>query len=142
MANPIPLPRMRFEAFEVDPQSGQLLKHGHRLHLQEQPFRILLALLDTPGRIVTREELRRSLWREGTHVDFEHGLCTAVNKLREALGDSADQPRFIETIARRGYCFIAPVQKDVPACALTPWQHDAQIVIAALFFCVIVYWLL
>jgi cholera toxin transcriptional activator len=99
----------RFALFEADAASGELRKQGRRLRLQGQPFEILLLLLERPGEVVTREEIRQRLWPEGTYVDFDHSLNTAVNKLREALGDSASNPRFIETLARRGYRFIAPV---------------------------------
>src|ERR1700689_1641526 len=100
----------RFGVFEVDTASGELRKSGVRLRLQDQPFQVLVLLLARAGEIVTREELRQKLWPADTFVDFDHGLNTAVNKLREALGDSASSPRFIETLARRGYRFIAPVQ--------------------------------
>src|SRR2546425_459874 len=98
-----------FGAFEVDLEAGEVRKHGIRLKLQEQPFQVLALLLRRPGQVVTREELRTQLWSADTFVDFEHGLNTAINKLREALGDSADNPRFIETLPRRGYRLIAPV---------------------------------
>src|SRR2546425_1830324 len=98
-----------FGAFEVDLEAGEVRKHGIRLKLQEQPFQVLALLLRRPGQVVTREELRTQLWSADTFVDFEHGLNSAINKLREALGDSADNPRFVETLPRRGYRFIAPV---------------------------------
>jgi DNA-binding winged helix-turn-helix (wHTH) protein len=90
-------------------QAGELYRNGSKIKLQGQPFEILAALLERPGRMVTRDELRRRLWPADTFVDFEHGLNDAVNRLREALGDSTEEPRFIETIPRRGYKFIAPV---------------------------------
>src|SRR5213080_3228334 len=99
----------RFGTFEVDVRSGELRKKGVRLKLQEQPFQVLKALLERPGEVVTREELRSQNWPADTFVDFDNSLNTAINKLREALGDSADNPRFIETLPRRGYRFIAPV---------------------------------
>ncbi len=102
----------RFGLFEVDLVSGELRKDGTRIRLQEQPFRVLAMLLDRPGEMVTREEMRSQLWPGDTFVDFDHGLNTAVNKLREALGDAAANPRFVQTVARRGYRFIAPVQQD------------------------------
>ena len=89
--------------------SGELRRSGVRVRIQSQPFKVLAALLEQPGAVVTREELQHRLWSEGTTVDFDHGLGIAVNKLREALGDSADNPRFVETLARRGYRFLAPV---------------------------------
>lgn len=101
---------VRFGIFEVDRGSGELRKRGVRIKLQEQPLKILMLLLDRPGEIITREQLRQILWPEGTFVDFEHSLNAAVAKLRQALGDSAENPRFVETIPRRGYRFIAPVE--------------------------------
>ena len=100
----------RFGVFELDLSAGELRKNGRKLRLQEQPFQILALLLERAGNVVTREELRQKLWPADTFVDFDHGLNTAVNKLREVLGDSASSPRFIETLARRGYRFIAPAQ--------------------------------
>jgi eukaryotic-like serine/threonine-protein kinase len=99
----------QFGAFEVDLTSGELRKHGIRLQLQEQPFRILTALLERPGEIVTREELVTRLWPAGTFVNFDRSLNAAVGRLRQILGDSADTPRFVETVARRGYRFLGPV---------------------------------
>ena len=105
-----PLPTVvRFAEYEADLRSGELSRQGHRLKLQEKPFHVLAALLARPGELVTREELRQSLWPADTFVDFEHGLNTAVNKVREALRDSANNPRFIETLPRRGYRFIGHV---------------------------------
>jgi TolB-like protein/DNA-binding winged helix-turn-helix (wHTH) protein len=100
---------VRFGIFEVDVPAGELRKRGVRLRLQEQPFQVLAYLLERRGEIVTREELQARLWTADTFVDFDHGLNKAINKLRDALGDSAASPRFIETIARRGYRFIADV---------------------------------
>ncbi len=101
---------LRFAVFEVDLAAGELRKNGSRIRLQEQPFQILVYLLDRAGEVVTREELRQKLWPADTFVDFDHSLNTAVNKLREALGDSASSPRYVETLSRRGYRFLAPVQ--------------------------------
>ena len=100
---------VRFGVFEVDLKAGELRKQGVKLKLQEQPFRVLTTLLEHPGEVVTREEMRAQIWADDTFVDFDNSLNTSVNKLREALGDSADSPRFIETVPRRGYRFIAPV---------------------------------
>jgi len=100
------LQSIRFGSFEVDLRAGELRKHGAKIRLQEQPFQILVMLLEHPGEVVTREELRNKLWPADTFVDFDHGLNKAINKLREALGDSADSPRFIETLAKRGYRFV------------------------------------
>src|SRR5215472_7327121 len=100
---------VRFGSFELDLHAGELRKDGLRIRLQEQPFQILAMLLENRGSVVTREELQRKLWPSDTFVDFDHSLNRAVNKLREALGDSADHPRFIETLAKRGYRFLAPM---------------------------------
>ena len=101
--------RLRFDAFEVDLDSGDVWKHGTPMRLQEQPFQVLRLLLERPGEIVTREELRQRLWPKAV-VDFDDGLNTAIKKIRDLLGDSAEHPRFIETIPRRGYRFIAPLE--------------------------------
>jgi TolB-like protein/DNA-binding winged helix-turn-helix (wHTH) protein/Tfp pilus assembly protein PilF len=106
------LKNVRFGAFEVDLPAGQLRKHGMRLKLSEQPFQILALLLASPGEVVPRELLRERLWPSDTFVDFDHGLNNAVMRLREALGDSSDRPRFIETLPRRGYRFIAPIESS------------------------------
>jgi TolB-like protein/Tfp pilus assembly protein PilF len=102
----------RFGAFEVDLRSRELRKGGIRIRLQDQPFEILAVMLDRPGDVVTREELRQRLWPAGTFVDFEHSLNAAIKRLRAALGDDADNPQFVETLHRRGYRFIAPVQSE------------------------------
>ena len=105
-----PARTIRFDVFEVDLHAGQLRKHGLRIRLQEQPFAVLALMLERPGEAVTREEFRHSLWPSDTFVDFDHGLNNAINRLREALNDSADSPRFIETLPRRGYRLIASVE--------------------------------
>jgi DNA-binding winged helix-turn-helix (wHTH) protein len=102
---------VRFGVFEIDLRSGELRKSGVRLNLQQQPLQLLSVLLEQPGDLVTREELRRRLWHDDTFVDFDHGLNAAVKRLRDTLGDSAESPRFIETVARRGYRFIAPASE-------------------------------
>ncbi|MFZ3369360.1 MAG: winged helix-turn-helix domain-containing protein [Candidatus Sulfotelmatobacter sp.] len=104
---------VRFGVFELDLAAGELRKNGARVRLQEQPFQVLALLLECGGDVVTREEMRQKLWPADTFVDFDHSLNTAVNKLRETLGDSASSPRYIETLARRGYRFIAPWQTEV-----------------------------
>lgn len=104
------VPAIRFGAFEVDTRSGELLRQGSKIKLQEQPFRALVLLLERPGEVVTREELRKRLWPANTFVDFDHGLNKAINGLRAALKDPAKKPRFIETLPQRGYRFIAPVE--------------------------------
>jgi cholera toxin transcriptional activator len=105
---------LRFGTFELDPASGELRKQGVKVRLSEQPFQILHLLLDRPGAVVTRQEIRERLWTADTFVDFDVGLNSAIRKLRETLGDSAENPRFIETLLRRGYRFIAPVQPAAP----------------------------
>ena len=99
----------RFESFEVDVRAREVRKHGHRIRLQDQPFRVLLILLEQPGEVVTREDLQRQIWPSDTFVDFDRGLNNAVKRLREALNDSAETPRYIETLPKLGYRFIAPV---------------------------------
>ncbi len=99
-----------FGIYEVDIAAGELRKDGRKIRLQEQPFQILALLLEHAGEVVTREEIQQKLWPGDTFVDFDHGLNTAVNKIRTALGDSAVNPRFVETLAKRGYRFLAPVQ--------------------------------
>jgi len=103
---------VRFGVFELDLAAGELRKNGAKLRLQDQPFQVLAFLLKHAGDVVTREELRQKLWPADTFVDFDHSLNTAVNKLRETLGDSASSPRYIETLARRGYRFIAPLRTE------------------------------
>jgi len=105
----------RFGVFELDLNTGELRKGGVKLRLQGQPVQVLTLLLERAGDVVTREELREKLWASDTFVDFDHSLNTAINKVREALGDSASTPRYVETLARRGYRFIAPVQAAVQA---------------------------
>ena len=103
-------PIYRFGAFELDLRSAELRKNGMKLKLQEQPRQVLVHLLQRPGKVVSRDELRSLLWADDTFVDFEIGLNTAVKRLRETLGDSANNPKFVGTIPRRGYKFIAPVE--------------------------------
>jgi DNA-binding winged helix-turn-helix (wHTH) protein/TolB-like protein len=107
--------RVGFGPFEFDVAGGELYRDGQRVRLQEQPRQLLAALLERPGEICTREDLRERLWASDTFVDFEHGLNTAIKKLRQALGDSAEAPQFVETLARRGYRFVAPVVARLPA---------------------------
>jgi DNA-binding winged helix-turn-helix (wHTH) protein len=101
--------RICFSVFEIRTEARELRKHGIRVKLEEQPFLVLLALLESPGAVLTRAELRKQIWPEGTFVDFDKGLNKAINKVRSALSDSATTPRFVETLSRRGYRFIAPV---------------------------------
>jgi TolB-like protein/DNA-binding winged helix-turn-helix (wHTH) protein/Tfp pilus assembly protein PilF len=113
LSNPADLPRLlRFGQFELDLRTAEIYREGKRLKLQEQPCQVLALLIERPGELVSREELRKKLWPNDTFVDFDHGVNIAINKLRDALGDSAEKPRFIETLPRRGYRFIAPV--DAP----------------------------
>jgi DNA-binding winged helix-turn-helix (wHTH) protein len=111
---------VRFGVFEVDRSAGELRKRGVKLRLQGQPFQVLALLLERAGQVVTRDELQRELWPSDTFVDFDHSLNTAINKVREALGDSASSPRYVETLTRRGYRFIAPVQSDGTPGTSTP----------------------
>ena len=105
---------IRFGTFELDVRAGELRKQGVRIKLQEQPLRILEMLVAHPGELVTREELRGRLWPSEAFVDFDHSLNKAINKLREAVGDSAEAPRFIETVPKRGYRFLQPMTSAVP----------------------------
>src|ERR1019366_4444847 len=124
---------LQFGAFELKTGTGEIRKHGTRIRLQGRPLHLLQALVERPGGVVTREELRDRLWAADTFVDFESGLNTAVNRLRLALGDSADRPRYVETLARSGYRFMAPVsesypppveENDVPAAPLLPPANE------------------
>src|SRR5882762_4904272 len=114
---------VRFGSFEVDLQSGELRKSGQKQKLSGQPFQVLAILLEHPGEVVTREQLQKRLWPD-TFVDVDHNLNTAINKIREVLGDSAESPRFVETLPRRGYRFIGelepPVQPVVPIVTVEP----------------------
>ncbi len=133
MKNSIPSPRLvRFDAFEVDLHDRELRKNGRRVKLSGQPFEVLTILLEVPGQIVTREEFQKRLWPADTFVDFEHGLNTAVNRLRDVLGDSADRPRFVETVPRRGYRFnreiaalVGPAPKTHYPNTPRPWTQIA-----------------
>ncbi|MBV8205828.1 MAG: winged helix-turn-helix domain-containing protein [Acidobacteria bacterium] len=116
---------IRFGVYEVDVRSRELRKQGIKLRIQEQPFQVLCMLLEKPGELVTREELRQKLWPSDTFVDFDHSLNTAINKLREALSDSAANPRYIETLARRGYRFVGPPPAAMDP-EFPPAQDDAQ----------------
>ena len=115
-----PVRIVRFSTFEVNLHTGELRKQGQKLRLQEQPFQVLAALLERPGEIVTREELRSKLWPADTFVDFDHSLNAAIKRLRDALGESAETPVFIETLARRGYRFIGPVEMPIATPSAQP----------------------
>src|SRR6516165_5725456 len=101
-----------FGVFELDSRARELKKHGVRIKLQEQPLRILLMLAQHPGEVITREQIQSELWPAGTYVDYENAINSSVRKLREALGDSPANPRFIETLSRRGYRLLVPVSRD------------------------------
>jgi TolB-like protein/DNA-binding winged helix-turn-helix (wHTH) protein/Tfp pilus assembly protein PilF len=151
---------VRFGVFELDSRAGELRKHGLRLKLQNQSFQVLAALLEHPGEVVTKEELGQRLWPSGTFVDFDHGLHSAITRLREILGDSSERPRFIETLPRRGYRFIAPVEValDMPpqtsagipvpgerprrgrAAALAGWVSGSMVVIVVLGLILAGFW--
>jgi cholera toxin transcriptional activator len=132
---------IRFGVFEVDLHSGELRRNGLKVKVQEQPFQVLAMLLERPGELVTREELRRKLWPAETFVDFDHSLNAAIKRLRDALGEPAGTPVFIETPSRRGYRFIAPVdggfapsgigvaaapEKSKSSFFLRPWEWDRK----------------
>ena len=141
-------PTIRFGIFEVDRRSGELRRNGVRVKLQEQPFQILLTLLEHPGEVVTREELRSRLWAQNTYVDFDHSLNAAVRRLRDALADSAENPRFVETVARRGYRFLAPVngaaaiETSLPVPADSARRFWIPITIAVLLTGVLMGWII
>lgn len=118
----LPGPRfVRFGPFQIDHQRQEVCKNGSRLKLQGKVYQVLVALLEKPGEVVTREELRQRLWPADTHVNFDANVNTTVNKLRQALGDSTDKPLYIETIPRKGYCLLVPSEgSDAPAAQLAP----------------------
>lgn len=125
MTDPRQAARYRFGVFEADVASGELRRQGTRIKLNAQPFQVLLMLVARPGQLLTREQISSELWPDGTFVDYEHGLNSAINRIREALGDTAGNPRFIETLARRGYRFVAPV--ECIASGETPATSGAQL---------------
>src|ERR1017187_4712239 len=110
MKNTLPF-RVRFDAFELDLKSGELHKSGQRVVLQDQPLQILRMLIEHAGAITTREEIQQQLWPNHTVVEFEHGINAAIEQLRVALGDSADNPKYLETVAHRGYRLLVPVER-------------------------------
>ena len=135
ITGPRSAPRYRFGTFEADAATGELRRQGLRVKLNTQPFQVLLMLLARPGELLTREEISRELWPDGTFVDYEHGVNSAVNRIREALGDTAASPRFVETLARRGYRFVArwsgsPLNQSLPASLPAkiprPWPPNPQ----------------
>jgi DNA-binding winged helix-turn-helix (wHTH) protein len=135
MSSQLNAPRVvRFGLFELDLSAGELRKQDHKIKLQDQPFQVLVLLLRRPGEVATREELQLALWPKDTFVEFDQGLNTAIKKIRLALGDSADNPRFIETLPRKGYRFIAPVDltaAEVSAAQAQPTPVDGAALTAA-----------
>jgi TolB-like protein len=127
-------PPLRFASFELDLRSRELRTKAGRIRLQEQPFAILQMMLERPGEIVSRDELRRRLWPDGTFVDFEHSLNAAVKRLRSALGDDADRPRFVETLPRRGYRFIAELENDAEHAGSVEPRNRPEVRLAVLPF--------
>jgi DNA-binding winged helix-turn-helix (wHTH) protein len=121
-----PLALVRFGVFEADLRAGELRRSGNKVRLQDLPFRALTLLLARPGEVITREEFRRALWPSDVFVDFEQGLSSAVMRLRDALGDSADNPIFIETIERRGYRWIGPIQRVEPVPEESPERESPE----------------
>jgi len=125
MRDELPLEsQLRFDAYHVDLRTGEIRKHGRRIRLAGRPFQILALLLEQPGQLLTRKELQTRLWPADTFVDFEHGVNTAIQTLRRALCDSHKRPRFIETLPRRGYRFIAAVEKIQPSGGTIPVRHE------------------
>src|SRR4051812_19348384 len=149
MAHPAPsLGHYQFGVYTVDVRAFELRKHGVRIKVQERPLQILIMLLERPGEVLTRDELKKRLWPEGTFVDFDHGISSAVNKLRAALNDSAHHPRYIETLGRQGYRFIYPVaphltplrvmqQRPVALPKAKRLRWPAALIIAALVIAVV-----
>src|SRR5260370_17347050 len=115
-----PTRNVAFGPYELDLRRGELRKEGRRIRLQEQPFQILRMLLESPGEVVSREEIRKHLWPDDTVVEFDHSINAAVKRLRDALRDSADQPRYVETLARRGYRFVGAVEAAPPPRSAAP----------------------
>src|ERR1700758_5460276 len=124
---PFPAPRahrIEFDSFELDLRSGELRKSGRRVRLQAQPFQLLAMLLEHAGEVVTREEACRNLWPNDTFVDFDHSLAEAISKIREALGDSAENPKYIETLPKRGYRFLGKITPEAPAVMPVPEAQE------------------
>src|SRR5258707_15508619 len=118
---------VRFGIYQVDLRTSELWKQGRKIKLQEQPCRILAILLEQRGEVVTREDLRKRLWSDDTFVDFDHSLNTAIMRLREALSDSSENPRFIETLPRRGYRFVAPVEEKSASVTETAQTETGEV---------------
>jgi DNA-binding winged helix-turn-helix (wHTH) protein len=117
---------IRFGPFELDVRAAELRKHGIKIRLQEQSFQILVMLLDSPGEVVLRDEIRRRLWPNDTIVEFDPSINAAIKKLREALGDSADEPRYVETLARRGYRFVGQISSARQYRTTACWRNWAE----------------
>jgi DNA-binding winged helix-turn-helix (wHTH) protein len=118
---------LRFDGFELDMRAGELRRHGVRLRLRGQPLHVLEILLERAGDVVTREELQSRIWVADTFVDFDHSLHNAIARIREVLGDSADNPRYIETLPRRGYRYIGPLEDmEAPGLAVETGEHATQ----------------
>jgi DNA-binding winged helix-turn-helix (wHTH) protein len=126
VATTVPSDRVRFGVFEVDLRSGELHKQGIKIKLHDQPFQVLAMLLEHPGELVTREQLHHKLWPGDTFVDFDVGLNSAIKRLRDALDDSAEDPRFVETLPRRGYRLIAPVENVGSGLVAAQEGHPSQ----------------
>src|SRR3984957_18151363 len=120
-------PRYRFGPFELDPEEGSLARNGSRVRVQDLPYRLLVMLLERPGEIVTREEVRQRLWPENTFVEFDNSLGVAIRKVRDALDDDAEAPRYVETLPRRGYRFVPPVTALATARSPDPPQPTALV---------------
>ena len=122
--------RYRFGTFEADTATGELRRQGIRIKLNAQPFQVLIMLLERPGEVLTRDEIARALWSDGTFVDYDHGVNSALNRIRDALGDTANNPRYVETLARRGYRFVAPVEnlfdQTAPSTSSAPLHPDRE----------------
>jgi DNA-binding winged helix-turn-helix (wHTH) protein len=129
-ANPLPSGRLRFDDFELDVRAGQLRRQGVRLRLRGQPLQVLEILLERAGDVVTREELQSRIWSADTFVDFDHSLHNAIARIREVLGDSAENPRYIETLPRRGYRYIGPVEETQAPAAPAEKADDAGEVVS------------
>jgi len=120
---------VRFGVYELDVRGGELRRNGIRVKLQEQPFQILQILLERPGEVITRDELRQKIWPSDTFVDFDHGINNAIKRLRAALSDSAEKPRYIETVASRGYRFVASINaspRRIESLAVLPLENLAR----------------
>ena len=120
-----PSPPIRFGIFQADLQAGELLRQGVKVRLQQQPFQVLAALLERPAEVVTRDELQRRIWPSDTFVDFERGLNKAMNRLRDALEDSAERPKFIETLPKRGYRFIGLIERQISSVAVLAFESTS-----------------